>query len=403
MIPNNIWIGTNKGLDRLNLATRVFTHFNQDLKNNPNVRTYTVYDIEFDDKKDLWLGTSGGLDFMDRKTGKIKRYLPNVSIWCIMVDVNNDVWTTSSTGLYLLDKKSDRFTEFLNPKTNERFFDIIDILEDDKHFMWVRATNEILRISPDHQEVRVYSGKKGARECNPAFDRYNITDSKGNVYMVADEGFHVFHPDSLFERPNILPIVLYELKVNNRVIYAKARGILQVPVFRVTDLKLNFSENDFSLKFLSFDYTEDEKINYYAKLEGYDKDWRYLGSYNSIDYYNVPPGHYTFHTRAINSEGYSSEKVDPGSHKGSLVANLVGLCLIPVGFCGRDQLLYHLQVPPFTERKYRARKKGLPAYFPAQRIATRSKSHASTSLSNQKKWLPSVNSLPALPMKYKTR
>ncbi len=305
----NFWIGTNRGLDKLDINTRTFTHYNQKSGSVDSYSgNYTVYDIETDNKKNLWLGTSAGLDYMDQKTGMIRHYLPNVSIWCIFIDVNNDVWTTSSTGLYLYNQKTDKFSEFLNPKTNERFFDIIDILEDDKKYMWVRATREIIRISPDHQEVKIYSEKNGTRECNPAFDRYNITDSKGNVYMVADGGFHVFNPAELDESPTILPIVFNELKVNNREIFPTTSSILKEPIFKTKELSLSFAENDFSLRFLSFDYTENERINYYAKLEGYDKDWRYLGSYNSINYFNVPPGKYIFHARAINSEGVSTEK-----------------------------------------------------------------------------------------------
>ena len=56
------------------------------------------------------------------------------------------------------------------------------------------------------------------------------------------------------------------------------------------------------------DYHSSGNIKYLYQLAGFEKDWHDIGSENKATYFGIPPGNYTLHIRAINSEGSLTEK-----------------------------------------------------------------------------------------------
>ncbi|MDE8698402.1 triple tyrosine motif-containing protein, partial [Bacteroides cellulosilyticus] len=59
----------------------------------------------------------------------------------------------------------------------------------------------------------------------------------------------------------------------------------------------------FSLLYASLSYCTPEKNQYAYKLEGFDKEWNYVGSQNKATYTNLPAGTYTFKVKATNNDG----------------------------------------------------------------------------------------------------
>jgi signal transduction histidine kinase/DNA-binding NarL/FixJ family response regulator len=62
-----------------------------------------------------------------------------------------------------------------------------------------------------------------------------------------------------------------------------------------------------SLSFASLSYCSPEKIQYAYMLEGFDRDWNYVGNQNSATYTNLPAGSYTFRVKATNNDGIWSD------------------------------------------------------------------------------------------------
>ncbi|MBI9031266.1 hypothetical protein JEZ13_04600 [bacterium] len=68
-----------------------------------------------------------------------------------------------------------------------------------------------------------------------------------------------------------------------------------------SDLKLPAnSKITFPVALLNCQFPEDYEIRY--KLEGYNEDWNTVDFNGKISYNNIPPGDYTFHVQAIDSE-----------------------------------------------------------------------------------------------------
>ena len=98
--------------------------------------------ITGDEKQNLWISTEGGgLNFIDKKTGKIARYnhdpqkprsLGSNKVKTVYTDREGDIWAgTTGGGLNLLNPGSGNFTHFIfdpaNPATSDA--EIISLLE----------------------------------------------------------------------------------------------------------------------------------------------------------------------------------------------------------------------------------------------------------------------------------
>jgi diguanylate cyclase (GGDEF)-like protein len=69
-----LWIGTYGGLNRLDLATGIFTNYRHDPSNAASLINDLIISIERDAAGRLWVGTGKGLCRLDEKTGAFKRF-----------------------------------------------------------------------------------------------------------------------------------------------------------------------------------------------------------------------------------------------------------------------------------------------------------------------------------------
>jgi signal transduction histidine kinase/DNA-binding response OmpR family regulator len=63
-----------------------------------------------------------------------------------------------------------------------------------------------------------------------------------------------------------------------------------------------------TLSFASLSYCSPEKNQYAYMLDGFDRDWNYVGNQNRATYTNLPAGTYTFRVKATNNDGVWSPK-----------------------------------------------------------------------------------------------
>jgi ligand-binding sensor domain-containing protein len=74
-MAGNLWIGTEKGLNRYIRETDSFVSYRCD-KNNPSTLSDDhIVAITGDSKGNLWIGTTNGLNRLDPVTGKVRRFM----------------------------------------------------------------------------------------------------------------------------------------------------------------------------------------------------------------------------------------------------------------------------------------------------------------------------------------
>ena len=163
----NIWLGTRpSGLDRLDPATGIFTHFRHN-KNPGSLANDSVTIVMQDSKGTLWIGTNGGLDKFDPVTSQFSHYSHHagdaLSLSCNVVralyeDKQGVIWVGTGSafssenpegagngGLNKLDKKTGKFIRYLHDEKDPQ--SLIDnriraIFEDSRGNFWVGTAGD---------------------------------------------------------------------------------------------------------------------------------------------------------------------------------------------------------------------------------------------------------------------
>ena len=164
----NLWLApSGSGLDRLDPATGIFTHFRHN-DNDPGSLVNDIVNVIIQDHEGtIWIGTDGGLEKFDPKTNKFFHYRHNVndpsSLSCNVVtaiyeDKQETIWVGTGSawygtnpggdnngGLNKLNKKTGKFTRYLHDEKDPH--SLIDnrvhaIFEDSHSNFWIGTAGD---------------------------------------------------------------------------------------------------------------------------------------------------------------------------------------------------------------------------------------------------------------------
>jgi len=74
------------------------------------------------------------------------------------------------------------------------------------------------------------------------------------------------------------------------------------------EITLSYKESVFSFDFVALNYTHPHMNQYAFKMEGFEKDWNYVGNQRSATYTSLDPGTYVFRVKASNNDGLWNEE-----------------------------------------------------------------------------------------------
>jgi signal transduction histidine kinase/ligand-binding sensor domain-containing protein len=152
----DLWIGTDGGgLNRMNRKTGRFTQYRHNPSDIKSISSNAIISISEDHEGTLWIGTyDGGLARM--KDGVFSRFLPdpdnrysisNRNIWYALEDSKGNLWAaTLTSGLDLFDRKSGRFYHYINnPEDSTSICDnsLIQLYEDSRHQLYITTNNGV--------------------------------------------------------------------------------------------------------------------------------------------------------------------------------------------------------------------------------------------------------------------
>lgn len=317
-----------------------------------------IYKILVDDEGLLWLATQEkGLYCVDPQSGKVLRH-----------------WTANGTdaGLYSNSGKDiEQLADgtivygagalnFINKKTGKvrqlRYEDglpsnSVDRLRlDGDGFLWMITANGLSRYNPHTGRITTYGKRDGITQATKA----NYTDhfsANGYVMFAGDNALMMFKP-ALFANTQPPPdVVLTDFKIFNQ--FVPMDSLLQLP-----RIKLSPDENSFSIYFSSLSYQQRDRLTYYFKMEGVDKDWQAADGVYFQNYSLLPPGNYTFKVYAMNVEGIRSVgttemqiTLKPPFYRSKwFISVLVFLVLLVIYFLHRERVSRLLAVEKIRNR-----------------------------------------------------
>jgi ligand-binding sensor domain-containing protein/signal transduction histidine kinase len=337
-----IWIGTYlPGLNELDPRTNKFRHFDWSKNNNATNSDFINY-ISEDQNQTLWIGTGNGITRLDKKDMHFRHYWRGSSsnstlvsnIICI--DAKGDIWSGSYDGLYRFDKASDDFLHFEDPTSRITIGRVLHILEDNKHNLWVATENSIVKINEQRDEVRFYGSNYGIH-----YNKFSVADNfvsgEGELFFGDQRGYYSCFPDEL--RDSKLPplVNLSAFKIRDKEIKPSRNGVLKAPVWETDQIELKYNQNVFSFDFTGTHYDGQGDLNYLFMLENYNDSWHNIGADHTAYFFNVPPGNYIFHAKAIAADGAFDEKkisiiITPPWYKTWWAYAVYSICILLIAF-----------------------------------------------------------------------
>ena len=346
----DVWIASDDGgLNRFSPKNRKFSHY-LPLEGKNSLSYHNVHALCMDDDN-LWIGTyTGGVNVLNLQTGTFKTYsayqdnpasLDGTSSYAIFKDRKERIWVTSMSGVNLYNREKDNFTriKYLDALT-------IDIDQDTKGNLWFSTQGKgLFKYHPEKQiwknyihdhknpnslannqvncvlfdtngEMLVrYTPGEGCRvftksdglQSEQFLPNAALKASDGKIYIGSVNGFNAFYPHQIKTNVMLPPVIITELEIDNKEIQT-GNKLLPKSLNQLEELELSYKENAFSLLYASLSYCTPNKNKYAYKLEGFDKDWNYVGSQNKATYTNLPAGTYLFKVKATNNDGIWNEK-----------------------------------------------------------------------------------------------
>ena len=304
----NLWMGiTYKGLDKLDIKRGVFTHYRHNSKDSSSLINDSPNCIAEDIKNNIWVGTQGGLDMLDQRTNRFYHYLKNLEILCVSIDAAGNVWVGAQNGFYKFDADKNEFQGYKIEGSPVEIKGVLHILEDDKENLWLSTSYNIIKINPQRNTVTLY-GKRYGVHTNGFYLGDNYKSEDGELFIGDQNGYYAFFPDQLKEsKPPQINFSSFILSDQEQM--PAPGSLLKEPIWKTKEIKLNYKDNTFSFDFTAIDYAFPAEMKYLFLLENYDNNWHDLGTDHKAYFFNVPPGNYFFHVKAINSGGGVAEKV----------------------------------------------------------------------------------------------
>jgi len=303
---NNLWIGGN-GLWKFNPISGEWKKYFHDKLNMNSLSGNTINRIYFERKGLLWVGTQSGLNCIDTVSGIIRRFLPfpndtlsinHPHITSIAEDKNGLLWIgTYGGGLNVLNSKTGYFQHYNT--SNGLLNDVIyAILIDNSGIIWFTSNNGLCRFNPGQRELKYFDVEDGIQSNEFNAGAY-FKSKSGEFFFGGINGFNAFYPGTVSRQKETAKIVFTDLHILDDKNSLPGK-VLDKHISRASIIRLNHSQNTFSLKFAELNYSDNSDNNYQYQLEGFENEWKDLGKKQEITIGNLKPGTYTLHVRVRN-------------------------------------------------------------------------------------------------------
>jgi ligand-binding sensor domain-containing protein/two-component sensor histidine kinase len=337
-----VWIGCQGGryiiYDPLTGRSQFFTE--------PLLKGSTVRYITGDKKGNIWLATfHGDLFKYDGKSFRLVQELGSV-INKILVDKDGLLWVNpQNKGLYCLSADGTKILHhytaeaktnplfmnagkdieqlndstivfgagamnFINKRTGKVTLLTFDdglpgntiqrIRVDNEGYLWMITLNGLCRYNPNTKRVTPYGRKDGITVAHLTTEADFFTSS-GWIMFTGANALLYFRP-SLFENKTPPDVTITDFKISNT--FLPVDSLLTLP-----KIQLSATENSFSFYFAALSYIERDKLTYYYRMVGLDKQWIKADRQLYINYSLLPPGHYTFQVYCEDIDGTRSKNI----------------------------------------------------------------------------------------------
>ena len=298
---SRMWLGSMKGID-------LYDRRNDNFIRVKNLGVMTI-DIKQDAQGCLWFATQGkGLFKYNPQTAKWRNYLQSENVRTlssnyinnIYVDHNGVMWVAASEGLCKYNESTDDFSRINLDLPSNNICCIIG----DRNNLWLTTGNGLVRYMPQGKGLnyQIFNQSDGLQSSQFIMNS-GLKSRSGEIYIGSVNGFNSFDPLKIAINKKVPSIEFVGLDILNKPVKVSKKGILTQSLRYARKIELNHDDNVFSISYTALSFCNPEKNKYAYKLEGFDKDWNYVGNQTKATYTNLSPGTYIFRVKASNNDG----------------------------------------------------------------------------------------------------
>ncbi|MCP4150373.1 MAG: response regulator, partial [bacterium] len=303
----NLWIGTSGGgLSRMKNGTFTTYKTQQGLANN------VVMDIFEDRGGKLWFCTANGLNRFENgtfTTYNTQHGLSNNRTTVIREDHTGNLWIgTQGGGLNRMKNGTFKSITTKNGLFNDTIF---QVLEDQKENFWMSSNkgvfcvplkelNQVCDGKRDTIQCTSYDEQDGmkSRECNGGNQPAGWKTGDGKLWFPTMRGLVVIDPANIKINRRPPPVIIEKITVDDKEIQ---------PLLKTRQYQLTPGNQRFEFKYTAISLQLPEKVRFKCQLQGFDKEWRDVGTRRTAYYTKLSPGEYIFRVKACNNDGIWNE------------------------------------------------------------------------------------------------
>jgi signal transduction histidine kinase/ligand-binding sensor domain-containing protein/DNA-binding response OmpR family regulator len=267
-----------------------------------------VVDIDADRHGNLWFTSqNAGLFCYAAKSHKWKHYceksglLANDGANCLEVADDGTIWVGTGGGLFRFMPKEDKFKAVALPQGQDEVSSVVSNQDE----LWLATSRGIVRYQSG-QAPWTFNKFDGLKS-GPFRPNACLKASDGRIFFGGQSGFTVFAPYQITINHKQPPVFITQFSIYNREQRVGSKRLSE-PLSNIEQLDIYHDDRMFSLSFASLSYCSPEKNQYAYMLEGFDKEWNYVGNQHTATYTNLPAGKYVFRVKATNNDGVWSSQ-----------------------------------------------------------------------------------------------
>lgn len=308
-----LWIGTSGyGLQRLSIAKKGDQYFASDMKEYKSstggntISNDIIYSL-LKTGNILRVGTRGGgvYSFDLRSDSFLKKDSVSQSFNKDILSIfrsGKELWVGSSTGLETFEMEDNKIQLMRSYTSKNGLFNntIHAILGNSKN-IWVSTNLGLSNINQSTGVVENFTIKNGLQN-NEFSDGASYEDNDGAYFFGGVEGFSYFNPEAIKFRNYSSMTDIVEVKIYNDPINLNER-------IQNNLLTLSHDESFVSFTVIANDYIDNQNCEYAYRIVGFSDEWILNGTNPTIVLTNLPSGKYTLEVKSTNGDRVWSDKI----------------------------------------------------------------------------------------------
>ncbi|WNH11891.1 two-component regulator propeller domain-containing protein [Thalassobellus suaedae] len=308
-----LWLGTqSEGLNLFDYKTKRFYKFKSIQGAKNNLISNLVFSIFIDSKNRLLIGTSLGLSVVE--LDKISDYIPDeidfielkekliqgTRVNYITEDHLGNIWIGTDIALHHLDSNL-KFVKSYSTVDGLPNNLILGIAESNQNNLWITTKGGLSKFNIDEDKFYNYNIQDGVQGME--FQSKSIEKLKdGRILAGGINGFNLFDPNKIIERPENLKPIITRFKLFNEIIKPGQkldnRVVIKESIASTNSVELKYDEGYLSFEFVAFHYENQRRVKYRYRMKGIHNDFINAGDNRLANYSSIPPGEYEFQVKA---------------------------------------------------------------------------------------------------------